>query len=390
VAAIEVDAVFMEQALELAARGRGFTSPNPVVGAVVVKDGAVVGAGYHERFGASHAEPNALREAGPLARGATIYVTLEPCCVWGNTPPCTEAIIAAGVARVVAATRDPNPAVDGKGLGILREAGVDVDEGLFKDRADDLIAPYRKFRREGLPRVVLKLAMSLDGRIARPPGESRWVSSEASRELVHSMRSEADCVMVGIGTVLADDPLLTDRRPDGGARQPSRLVLDGALRTPVDSALVAGATEVPTVVACGGSAPRSKEDALAARGVEVWRVAEGDGGLDLTEVLARTAAAGSIDVLSEGGARVARSLLEADLVDRVAFFFAPERFGPQGVPAFADLPDAWWERGRRLEGIRFRDVGGDRLLMANVVRPTGAAAGHAARGHAADGSAPAR
>ncbi|HYW68762.1 MAG TPA: bifunctional diaminohydroxyphosphoribosylaminopyrimidine deaminase/5-amino-6-(5-phosphoribosylamino)uracil reductase RibD, partial [bacterium] len=231
----DIDAAFMGRAFELARRGLGSTSPNPIVGAVIVRDGEVVGEGYHERYGGAHAEVNALAEAGPKAAGATLYVTLEPCSVSGNTPPCTDAILSAGISRTVVPIEDPNPDVSGRGLAILREAGVGVECGLMHDEARAINAPYFKYRSTGLPFTTLKLALSLDGRIAPPSGGPRWTSSPESRALVHSMRSTTDCVMVGIGTVLADDPLLTARTPESGerdpsARQPARLVLDSGLR----------------------------------------------------------------------------------------------------------------------------------------------------------------
>ncbi len=363
------DARHMREALRLAAQGRGCTSPNPAVGAVIVSDGEVVGRGYHEHYGGPHAEVNAIAEAGSRARGATIYVTLEPCCVWVNTPPCVDAILRAGIGRVVAATEDPNPRVSGRGISELRGAGVETEVGLLREEADELIAPYRRFCDTGLPEVLLKLAMSLDGRIASPPGGARWVSSEPSRERAHAMRGSCDCVMVGIGTVLADDPLLTDRRPEA-VRQPARLVLDSDLRTPLDSALVRSAGEVDTVVACAGDAPADRQSALEKRGVRVWRSAGAEGRLDLEEVLRHLARDGKLDIISEGGADVACSLLESDLVDRIAFFVAPTVFGPGGLPAFERLGPGWWERSRRLRDVRWSETGRDRLLEARVCRPS--------------------
>jgi diaminohydroxyphosphoribosylaminopyrimidine deaminase/5-amino-6-(5-phosphoribosylamino)uracil reductase len=365
------DARYMREALELAARGRGFTSPNPAVGAVIVKDGEIVGRGYHERYGGPHAEVNAIAEAGARARGATIYVTLEPCCVWANTPPCVDAVRRAGIRRVVAATEDPNPRVSGGGIRQLRDAGIETEVGLLRHEADELIAPYRRFCNTGLPDVTLKLAMSLDGCIASPPGGARWVSSEPSRERVHAMRAACDCVMVGIGTVLADDPLLTDRRP-GASRQPARLLLDSGLRTPPDSALVRSASEVETIVACSEDAPVDRQSALEERGVRVWRCAVSGGRLDLEDVLRNLARDGKLDVISEGGADVACSLLESDLVDRIAFFVAPTTFGPEGLAAFERLGPGWWERARRLRDVRWSETGDDRLLEARVCRRSGA------------------
>jgi len=351
----------------LAERGRGATSPNPVVGAVIVKDGEIVGAGYHERYGGPHAEVNALAQAGPKASGATLYVTLEPCSISGKTPPCTDAIVAAGISRTVVPVEDPNPSVSGRGVSILREAGLEVELGLMREEARALNAPYFKYRRTGLPFTTLKLALSLDGRIAPPPGGPHWTSSAASRELVHKMRANADCVMVGIGTVLADDPRLTDRRTETGTRQPVRLVLDTHLRIPPDSAIVNSAREVRTIVACCESADSSRRAILEEAGVAVWRSAARDGTLDLTSILKQAADEGFISLLSEGGAAVGSSLLESGLVDRVAFFLAPRLYGTGGTPAFGPLNDSWWNGLSGFENGRWTEIGGDGLFEADVI-----------------------
>ncbi len=379
----DVDSFFMSRAFELAKRGRGATSPNPVVGAVIVRDGEIVGSGYHERYGSAHAEVNALAEAGARASGATLYVTLEPCSISGKTPPCTDAIVAAGIARTVVPVEDPNPRVSGEGISILRNAGVEVDLGLMHEEARSLNAAYFKYRSTGLPFTTLKLALSLDGRIAPPPGGTRWTSSEASRELVHAMRAKVDCVMVGIGTVLADDPLLTDRRtrtgghapdgmsPDGGPRQPARLVLDTHLRTPLESAIVSGARDVRTIVVCRESADPSRRAQLEGAGVAVWSAGTLDGRLDLDVVLRRAAAEGLISVLSEGGAGVASSLLNGGFVDRVAFFVTPKLYGGGGVPALGTLDDSWWSERSRLVNGTWTEIGGDCLFESDVFASDG-------------------
>ena len=376
---VDIDSSFMRRAFELAKRGRGATSPNPIVGAVIVRDGEVVGSGYHERYGSAHAEVNALAEAGARASGATLYVTLEPCSVSGNTPPCTDAIVAAGVARTVVPVEDPNPRVSGRGLSSLREAGVEVDFGLMQEEAQRLNAPYFKYRSTGLPFTTLKLALSLDGRIAPPPGGPRWTSSAASRELVHAMRANVDCVMVGVGTVLADDPLLTDRRPATGAeashdtsrergrRQPARLVLDTNLRVPLDSAIVSGARGVRSIVACSESADPARRARLENSGVTVWCAGAPDGTLDLPAVLRRAADEGLISVLSEGGAAVASSLLNGGLVDRVAFFVTARLYGAAGMPALGALDDSWWSERSRLTQVRWTEIDGDCLFEAEVI-----------------------
>jgi diaminohydroxyphosphoribosylaminopyrimidine deaminase/5-amino-6-(5-phosphoribosylamino)uracil reductase len=365
------DRTHMEAALKLAARARGYTSPNPMVGAVIVKDGRVVGTGFHERAGAPHAEVRALEAAGDLARGATIYVTLEPCCVWGRTPPCTDAIIAAGISRVVAPFEDPNPDVSGRGFAALRAAGIEVTSGVLEGAAAELNEAYLKWRRSGLPAVTLKLATSLDGSVAAPPGGPRWLSSEESRRLVHEMRGAADCVAVGVGTVLADDPLLTDRREPGAARQPARLVFDRDLRIPIGSALVGTSREIRTIVACAAGADDGRSLRLERAGVEIWRVAASPDGVDPEGVMRAAAAAGLLSVLVEGGPRVATSLLGAGLVDRLTLFVAPVLHGRGGRGAFEALDERWWSPGA-LEDVRVSRVGPDLLVEARVARAPGA------------------
>jgi len=370
----DLDAGYMREALELATGGLGRTSPNPMVGAVVVRDGRVVGRGYHGFFGGPHAEVNALAEAGRDAEGATIYVTLEPCCVSGNTPPCTDAILEAGVARVVAPVLDPNPAVSGRGAALLRDAGLRVDVGLLADEARGLNAPYFKYRETGLPLVTLKLALSLDGRITAPPGGPRWTSSDESRALVHRMRSESDCVLVGIGTALADDPELTDRRPDSPGTQPARAVLDCRLRLPGDSKIARSASRVKSLVVCGPGADEARRKALEATGVSVVEAPATEGRLDLKSALKVVADRGCISVLCEGGAAVAASLMSEGLVDRVAFFVAPKVYGSGGLPAFGGLEGSWWSSAEAFENARWTSVGGDALFLADVRRQSGSQA----------------
>lgn len=365
------DRLHMKRALELASRGRGWTSPNPMVGAVLVRDGEEVGSGYHERYGHQHAEVNALAQAGNGAAGATLFVTLEPCCVSGNTPPCTEAIIAAGVARVVLPVLDPNPAVHGSGVAALERAGIAVETGLMRQEAERLNAPYFKYRRTGMPFVTLKLAVSLDGRLAPPDGGPRWTSSEESRRLAHAMRAESDCVMVGIGTVLADDPRLTDRRSASSGRQPTRLVLDSDLNIPVDSRVVRGARDVPTIVCCCADAPSERRESLESAGASVWEFPRGQHGLCLPEVLSKAAAGGAIALLCEGGSRIATSLLSGGLVDRLNVFVAPKLYGSEGLGAVERLGSEWWGEGHRFSAVSWTPVGEDVLFSADVVNATG-------------------
>lgn len=357
-----MDREHMSVALALAEKGRGYTSPNPRVGAILVRDGVIVGQGFHERFGGSHAEVAALAEAGERACGATLFVTLEPCSVWGKTPPCTEAIIAAGITRVVVPIKDPNPDIAGRGLAALREAGVDVELGLLRSDATRLNAPYLKFRRIGLPHVHLKFAVSLDGRVAAQDGSALSISSDESRARVHRLRSQVDAVLVGIGTVLSDDPRLTDRRPEGGKRQPARIVIDSTLRMPDRAALVVGASEHRTIIVAGSGADAERRRRLERAGMEVWTARAGNGGLDLEEVLRRAAQEGLIDILCEGGPQLATSLLNACLVDRISFFVGPSLIG---APAPAALGRMRLDDMIISEG-QWSTVGSDALFEAVI------------------------
>ncbi len=327
------DEQWMRVALDRAARGS--PSPNPHVGAVVVQNGELLGAGHHERAGEEHAESAALREAGSAARGATLYVTLEPCNHFGRTPPCTEAIVAAKVARVVVGCHDPDPRVTGGGAEALRKAGVRVDVGCLESEAQHVIAPWAKLVTTGIPYVVLKLALSLDGRIASRTGASKWVTGPEARARVHLLRAQHDAVMVGIGTVLADDPRLTVRNAPG--QSPLRVVLDTKLRIPIASRLVQSAREVPTWVICTTDAPFSLEHELVERGVEVLRAPpSAEGRIDPLSALKMLASRGIVTVMVEGGAELAGSVLAGAAVDELHCFIAPILLGPRGRPGAVD------------------------------------------------------
>ncbi len=314
---------------------RGTPSPNPHVGALVVKNGAVVGAGHHERAGEDHAEIGALREAGARAAGATLYVTLEPCNHVGRTPPCTDAIAAAGIERVVVCCRDPNPHVTGGGVEQLRSAGVQVDVGCREAEGRKLIAPWTKFVTTGMPYVTLKLGLSLDGRIASRTGASKWVTGPEARARVHVLRAQQDAVVVGIGTALADDPRLTVR--DAPGQSPLRVIFDTKLRLPLAGRLVQTAREVPTWVVCTTDAPSSAEEALVERGVEVLRAPpSAEGRIDPLAALRLLASRGIVAVLIEGGAELAGSVLAGNAVDELHAFIAPILLGPRGRPGAVD------------------------------------------------------
>jgi diaminohydroxyphosphoribosylaminopyrimidine deaminase/5-amino-6-(5-phosphoribosylamino)uracil reductase len=320
----ETDLSWMRRALELAERGRGHVEPNPLVGAVVVRGGQRVGEGWHERHGAAHAEVNALAEAGEAARGATLYVTLEPCCHHGKTPPCTDAILRAGVARVVAAMTDPFPRVAGQGTEALRAAGVAVEVGAGEAEARRLNAPYLKLLGTGRPYVHAKWAMTLDGKIATRSGDSKWISNEASRRHVHALRGRMDAIVVGIGTALADDPLLTVRPP--GPRTPVRVVLDSAARLPLSSRLVTSARAAPVLVVTGPPAAPSRVYALTKAGCEVLTLSapRRPAVPDLLDALGRRR---MTNVLVEGGSEVLGSFLDAGAIDEVHVFLAPRLAG---------------------------------------------------------------
>ena len=320
---------FMLRAIELAERGRGRTRPNPVVGAVVVRDDRIVGEGWHAALGLPHAEVVALERAGGRARGATMFVTLEPCAHTGRTPPCVDAIVRAGIRRCVVAVRDPHRIVDGRGLRALRRARVKVEVGLCAAEARRLLGGYWLAHARGRPRVTWKVAATLDGRIAGP-GRSRWITGAEARRAGHRMRAQSDAVVIGAGTARADDPRLTARGV-GAERQPLRVVCDTLLRLPLTLALFGAGLARGTVVACGPRAPARRARALAARGAKVWRLPARGGGVSPGALARRLAAEGCQEVLLEGGARLGTAWLKAGLVDRVALHVAPRVMGEAGL-----------------------------------------------------------
>jgi diaminohydroxyphosphoribosylaminopyrimidine deaminase / 5-amino-6-(5-phosphoribosylamino)uracil reductase len=317
----------MRRAFRVAARGRGRTAPNPMVGAVVVRAGEVVGEGWHPHVGEPHAEVFALRAAGEAARGATMYVTLEPCCHQGRTPPCADAVLAAGVTRVVAAMQDPFPRVSGGGFRVLREGGVQVEVGLLESEARELGRAYLKAVGTGLPWVTLKMAMTLDGKIATRIGDSRWVTGEAARRYVQRLRDWNDAVLIGSGTALADDPELTARIR--GARNPLRVVMDGRARVSPNSRLVRTARETPTLLLTGQDAATIP---LQEAGVQVERLPLREGHVDPEPALRALVSRGVHTVLCEGGGELAASLLQGGLVDELIWFIAPKLVGGREAP----------------------------------------------------------
>ena len=335
------DQRFMQLALSLGRRGQGRTWPNPAVGAVVVKDGVVVGRGWTQPGGRPHAEPEALRRAGEAARGATLYVTLEPCSHFGKSPPCADAVIAAGIARVVSAIEDPNPEVAGKGHARLRAAGITCDVGLSAaEAAHDHAGHFRRVR-DKRPHVILKLAVSADEKIGAAGGRTVAVTGEAARARVHLLRAQCDAVLVGIGTVQADDPMLNCRLPGMAARSPVRVVLDRALRLPGTSRLVHSARETPLWVMTSDLSEAPAASKLGAAGAQVLRVATTTSpppGLDLPAVLHALADKGITRLMVEGGARVASSFVAAGLVDEIWLLRGPGSIGADGIAALDALP----------------------------------------------------
>ncbi len=323
----------MRMALALAERGAGYTSPNPMVGAVVVNDGRVVGKGYHQFVGGAHAEVNAIADAGGKAAGATLYVTLEPCNHTGRTPPCTEKILAAGLRRVVVAMADPNPKVTGGGNARLSASGVSVTCGVLEAAARRLNESFVKFIRTQRPFVVLKCAATLDGRLATASGDSKWITGPASRRYVHQLRHRLDAIMVGIGTVLQDDPRLTARLDDGPGKNPHRIILDTRLRIPETANVLRGPNDSDTIIVTGPRASAEKTARLTQAGATVWRMPLAGGRVDLHALMKRLGEHGVASLLVEGGAGVLASALTGGILDKALFFYAPKILGgDDGIP----------------------------------------------------------
>jgi len=363
----------MRRALRLAARGRGRVEPNPMVGCVLVRGGRVLSEGWHRRFGGPHAEVDALRrlaKSGASARGATAYVTLEPCHYHGKTPPCVVALLAAGVKRVVAAMCDPNPRVLGGGFAVLRAAGVEVEEGVLREAAARLNAPFAKWITRGRPWVIAKWAQSLDGRIATRTRDSRWISDEAARAHAHAVRGRMDAIVVGVGTVLRDDPLLTCR--DAPLRRvATRVVLDAQLRTPPRAKLVRTAREIPTMIFCAADAAAERAGLLERAGCEIVTVrVDRRGGVSLDAVLERLGAAQMTNVLIEGGGTVLGRVFDERIADEVHAYIAPRLIG--GLEALSSLEGIGAARvadSLELAEARMRKLGSGWLLEGRFADP---------------------
>ena len=361
------DAAFMRHALGLAERGRGLTSPNPMVGAVVVREGHVVGEGAHLRAGGDHAEVIALAAAGAAARGATLYVTLEPCAHHGRTPPCAPTVVRAGVARVVIALTDPNPRVVGGGADLLRAAGITVEIGAEAAAAERQNRAWLTAMRRGRPHVTLKAAATLDGKLADPHGTSKWITGEPARERAHRMRAEADAIVVGVTTALRDDPALTVRLPQPWPREPYRVVLDTGARLEPAARLIAAATPARALIAVGEAAPPPRVAALEAAGARVLRCPTRDGRIDTAGLLERLFALEVRAVLVEGGGETHAAFVDAGLVDRVALFLAPLLLGGREATGVIGGAGRDLKAALRLAPLTVTTVGDDLLIEADVL-----------------------
>lgn len=353
--------MYMKKALELARMAEGWTSPNPMVGAVLVRDGSIVGQGFHQRAGTPHAEVHALAQAGEAAQGATLYVTLEPCSHYGRTPPCVEAILQAKVSRVVAAMTDPNPLVDGSGLARLRESGVAVTTGVLENEARALNEVFVKFVSARLPFVAAKSAITLDGKIATRTGSSKWITSEQARNLGQELRHKYDAVMVGIGTVLADNPQLTYRIPGKKVHQPTRVIIDSHLQIPLESQVIR-VVDAPTIIYMANGS-REKADLLRQQGIEVVACPGDNGRVDLVGALQDLAQRDITGVMVEGGGGINGALLDRCLVDKMYVFIAPKVVGSHLAPGmFGGRGVAEMQNAIQLDKVTWEQVGPDLLV----------------------------
>ena len=357
----EQDERYLRLACRLARKAAGRTSPNPMVGAVLVRGTKIVGTGYHHYAGDPHAEINALKQAGAKARGATLYITLEPCSHQGRTPPCTGALIAAGIREVVAGMKDPNPLVAGRGFQQLRRAGIKVRSGLCQEESAQLIEAFAKFITKRLPFVTVKLAATLDGKIATASGDARWISAERSRALVHRWRNETDAVLVGAGTVRADDPLLTCRI--AGGRNPFRVVLDSQLQISPSAQVLRLPDAAKTVIATTNRAPLSKVRTLEKLGIVIWRLPSRNGRVAWLPLLRKLAGIGVVSLLVEGGAEITASALKSKVVDKLALFYAPKILGGDGRAMIGPLGIGKMAQALKLRRFDLRRCGDDILLL---------------------------
>jgi len=360
----DLDERYMRLALRLALKGAGRTSPNPMVGAVVVRGGKIVGRGYHQRAGGDHGEIAALKRAGKQARGATLYLNLEPCTHQGRTPPCTPVLIQSGVKKVVVGIVDPNPRVSGRGVRRLRQAGIQVRVGVLERECRRLNEPFIKHIRYHLPFVILKLAATLDGKIATSTGDSRWVTGEAARGYVHQLRDRVDAVVVGIGTVLADNPRLTCRLSKG--RDPFRVVLDGRLKISPRAHLLRQRNPERTIVATGPRVSAQKVKGIEKTGAQVWRFPFRGGWIPFSSLLKRLGQMGFLSIMIEGGGATAARALKEGVVDQVVFFYAPKIIGGEGREMFDGLGIKKMSRSKTIREMETKRFGQDIMVTGYI------------------------
>ncbi len=361
------DVTFMKKAIRLASRGTGFVSPNPLVGAVIVKNGRIIGKGYHERFGGPHAEVNALGDAGREARGATLYVTLEPCNHYGKTPPCTEAILRAKIARVVIGMMDPNPDVDGGGAKFLEKHGLEVLCGVLEDECERQNEIFLKYVKERIPFVISKVAATLDGKTATACGDSKWITGEKSRNFAHGLRQRVSAILVGVETVILDNPMLTVRLKKVTPSHPARFVFDFYGRTPFNANVVRTAKDVPTYLVVGEECGKGRMEKFVEHGVRVWQMPGAGGLIDPAAFLRELGKNGFDSLLVEGGSAVHGSFFDAGLVDKIYFFYAPKILGGRhsrpmiGGEGIARMTDAI-----RVKEMKTRRIGEDFLVTGYI------------------------
>jgi diaminohydroxyphosphoribosylaminopyrimidine deaminase / 5-amino-6-(5-phosphoribosylamino)uracil reductase len=363
------DRRYVRMACRLAEKAAGRTSPNPMVGAVLVRDGKMIATGYHQFAGADHAEIIALKKAGSKAKGATLYINLEPCNHYGRTPPCTRSLIAAGVKEVVVGMKDPNPLVSGKGLRALARAGIKVRSGVLDEKCQTLNEAFTKFITRGVPFVTLKLAASLDGKIATASGDARWISCEKSRITVHLLRNSYDAVLVGAGTVITDNPQLTCRI--AGGRDPWRIILDARLRIPLDAEFLRQRGKEKNIIVTGDTAPADKISALENLGATVWRLPAPHGAVRWLPLLKRLAKIGIASVLIEGGATTAAGALKEKVVDKMLLFYAPKLLGGDGRYMIDSLGVEHIRQSVMLQKLKIEKSGAD-LLVSGYLKTSAA------------------
>ena len=364
------DRDYMKMALALAEKGRGFTSPNPMVGAVLVRNDQVIGKGWHQMAGKAHAEVNAIADAGDAANGSTLYVTLEPCNHTGQTPPCTHLILDAGIRRVVAAMPDPNPDVTGGGLAFLKEKGVEAVSGICESRAIRQNETFIKYIRTKQPFVILKNASTLDGRIATRSGDSKWVTGDESRRFVHQLRHEVDAIMVGINTIKTDNPRLTTRLEAFKGRDPIRIILDTRLSIPESAKLLQLSSDSDTVIVCGNFISEDKKRRIEKKGIKILKSDEKDNWIDLKALMPCLGKMGVTSLLVEGGSRVTAAMLTAGVVDKVFFFYAPKILGgDDGIPICSGPGPLSLDQSIKVKNVSVRRFADDVMIEGYIDNP---------------------